>query len=461
MTAEGEHVNCQVYTGPLCNIMTLANLCEAAQDDDQKVQPSMIEEQCLAIVFACEHFNQYPFGRDKVMGVPDHKPTSKHLSQIASNFSEVHAKELLNLQGDHLEGKDKKDEQMFNEVLPGSTQQTLDLTVKNLAQVKQTTQCDAALYVLWDVVIRGWLDTIKVALVTKTCPTPVVNLVDGTFTSARGEFPMWEDDTAGMLLMEWKCEIPDLPGKEHHHVNGQASIETLLQNGQCLQKKRTIVKKKKKKVTKKEPQKTSVTNINPKTNPPDSLKADFAPPPPVLREKMLAFLQDWKAEQQEIVRGKLSDKIDQELTAQDIRDLRLVFDTTDTSNTGYLSTNEVYAALRTLGFSVSHQELRNTLRNLGESKEEKVSFADFLEIVVERQGDARDTCEEIKQGFSLFDCDGDGKITFDNLKAACKSAGVHFSHQDLREMIKEVDTNGDGTVDMEEFINLMLQTNLF
>ncbi|GCB75155.1 uncharacterized protein [Scyliorhinus torazame] len=226
-------------------------------------------------------------------------------------------------------------------------------------------------------------------------------------------------------------------------------------------KKRTIVKKKKKKVTKNEPQKTSVININPNTNPPDSLKADFAPPPPVLREKMLAFLQDWKAEQQEIVRGKLSDKIDQELTAQDIRDLRLVFDTTDTSNAGYLSTNEVYAALRTLGFSVSHQELRNTLRNLGESKEEKVSFADFLEIVVERQGDARDTYEEIKQGFSLFDCDGDGKITFDNLKAACKSAGVHFSHQDLREMIEEVDTNGDGTVDMEEFINLMLQTNLF
>ncbi|XP_072334575.1 uncharacterized protein [Scyliorhinus torazame] len=190
-------------------------------------------------------------------------------------------------------------------------------------------------------------------------------------------------------------------------------------------KKRTIVKKKKKKVTKNEPQKTSVININPNTNPPDSLKADFAPPPPVLREKMLAFLQDWKAEQQEIVRGKLSDKIDQELTAQDIRDLRLVFDTTDTSNAG------------------------------------KVSFADFLEIVVERQGDARDTYEEIKQGFSLFDCDGDGKITFDNLKAACKSAGVHFSHQDLREMIEEVDTNGDGTVDMEEFINLMLQTNLF
>ncbi|XP_067872908.1 uncharacterized protein [Heterodontus francisci] len=186
-------------------------------------------------------------------------------------------------------------------------------------------------------------------------------------------------------------------------------------------KKKTFVKKKKKRVTKKEPQKTSEII----KNPPDPVKPDYMPPPTMLREKLLAFLQDWKAEQQEVTGGKLSDKIHQELTPQDIRDLRLVFDATDTIKTG------------------------------------KVSFSDFLQIVIEGQGDSRDTYEEIKQGFSLFDCDGDGKITFDNLKDACKSAGVYFSHQDLREMIREVDTNGDGTVDMEEFINLMLQTNLF
>ncbi|XP_067826750.1 uncharacterized protein [Heptranchias perlo] len=222
-------------------------------------------------------------------------------------------------------------------------------------------------------------------------------------------------------------------------------------------KKKTSVKKKKERGTKR-PQKTSEIN---KTIP-DPIKPDYVPPPPaILGEKLLAVLQDWKVERQEVTGGKLSDKIHQELTTQDIRDLRVVFDATDTSNTGYLNPSEVYTALRTLGFSVSHQELRKTLRNLGQSKEENVSFCAFLQIVMERQGDARDTYEEIKQGFSLFDCDGDGKITFDNLKEACKSAGVYFSHQDLREMIKEVDTNGDGTVDMEEFIDLMLQTNLF
>ncbi|XP_059494016.1 centrin-1-like [Stegostoma tigrinum] len=133
---------------------------------------------------------------------------------------------------------------------------------------------------------------------------------------------------------------------------------------------------------------------------------------------------------------------------------------------GYLSTNEVLTALQTLGFLVNHQELRKTMRNLRMSKEEgsqkvenfmgyltvgitivlqarRVSFSDFLQIVMEHQGDSRDTYEEIKLGFRLFDCDGDGKITFDNLKDACKSAGVYFSHQNLQDLSKEVDMNGD------------------
>uniref|UniRef100_UPI00398F0269 uncharacterized protein n=1 Tax=Pristiophorus japonicus TaxID=55135 RepID=UPI00398F0269 len=221
-------------------------------------------------------------------------------------------------------------------------------------------------------------------------------------------------------------------------------------------KKKTIVKKKKKRATTKL-QKTSEIN----KNPPDPIIPDSVPPPVMWGQKLLAFLQDWSVERQELARGELSDKIQQELTPQDIQDLRVMFDAIDSSGTGYLNPNKVYAALRTLGFIVNHEALRKTLRNLGHSKEENVSFSDFLQIVMAHQGDARDTYEEIKQGFSLFDCDGDGKITFDNLKDACKSTGVYFSHQDLREMIKGVDTNGDGAVDMEEFIDLMLQTNLF
>ncbi|XP_032904108.1 caltractin-like [Amblyraja radiata] len=222
-------------------------------------------------------------------------------------------------------------------------------------------------------------------------------------------------------------------------------------------KKKKIVKKKKKTLTGKESKKPSESYNCPL----DSIAPENVPPPIPLGEKLLAFLQEWKEEQQEMACGDLSCKIQQELTPQDIRDLRVVFNNSDTNKVGYLNATDVHSALRTLGFGVNQEELGTTLRSLGPLKKENVSFREFLQIVIEHQGEARDTLEEIKQGFDLFDCDSDGKITFDNLKEACKSAGVYFSHQELREMIREVDTDGDGTVDMEEFIDLMLQTSLF
>ncbi|XP_072887777.1 uncharacterized protein [Hemitrygon akajei] len=222
-------------------------------------------------------------------------------------------------------------------------------------------------------------------------------------------------------------------------------------------KKRKIVKKKKKSVTRKEPQNASGSYKCPL----DSINPADVPCPVPLGEKLLAFLQEWKEESQEIVCGRLPSRIQQELTPQDIRDLRIVFNKSDTNKVGYLNSAEVHAALQILGFVVNQEELRKMMSNLGHLKENNVSFHDFLQIVIEYQGNARDVFEEIKQGFDLFDCDSDGKITFDNLKDACKSAGVYFSNEDLQEMIKGVDTKGDGTVNMEEFTELMLKTNLF
>ncbi|XP_062889241.1 uncharacterized protein LOC134337859 [Mobula hypostoma] len=222
-------------------------------------------------------------------------------------------------------------------------------------------------------------------------------------------------------------------------------------------KKRKIVKKEKKSVTRKEPQGISGSYRCPL----DSSNSADVPCPVPLGEKLLAFLQEWKEESQEMVCGRLPSRIQQEVTPQDIRDPRMVFNKSDTNKVGYLNSTEVHAALQILGLGVNQEELRKMLSNLGHLKEKNVSFHDFFQIVIEYQGDARDVFEEIKQGFDLCDCDGDGKITFDNLKDACKSAGVYFSNEDLQEMIEEVDTKGDGTVNMEEFTELMLKTNLF
>ncbi|MBN3287218.1 CETN1 protein, partial [Polyodon spathula] len=182
---------------------------------------------------------------------------------------------------------------------------------------------------------------------------------------------------------------------------------------------------------------------------------------------LLQVLQGWKEEKTQVNGVHVSDRASQKLSRQEIQDLKMVFNLTDNEKTGYINETEARKVLRILGFTADYQRMRRTLKILGHpdagnvQNTSKVSFSDFLELVVEFEGDGRDICEEIEQGFKYLDCDNDGKVTFDNLKKACQLAGIHFSHQKLREMIAEADTNGDGAVDREEFTKVMLKTNLF
>ena len=63
--------------------------------------------------------------------------------------------------------------------------------------------------------------------------------------------------------------------------------------------------------------------------------------------------------------------------------------------------------------------------------------------------------DEYKATFALFDADGDGTITIDELGSVMKSLGQNPSDSELRDMINEVDTDGDGVIDFNEFVEMM------
>ena len=62
---------------------------------------------------------------------------------------------------------------------------------------------------------------------------------------------------------------------------------------------------------------------------------------------------------------------------------------------------------------------------------------------------------EFKEAFSLFDKDGDGKITTKELGTVMRSLGQNPTEAELQDMINEVDSDKSGSIEFEEFLNLM------
>lgn len=63
--------------------------------------------------------------------------------------------------------------------------------------------------------------------------------------------------------------------------------------------------------------------------------------------------------------------------------------------------------------------------------------------------------EEFREAFSLFDKDGDGTMTTKELGTVMRSFGLDPSQKELIEMVAEVDVDGNGEIDFEEFLMMM------
>ncbi|XP_019647105.1 PREDICTED: troponin C-like isoform X1 [Branchiostoma belcheri] len=67
----------------------------------------------------------------------------------------------------------------------------------------------------------------------------------------------------------------------------------------------------------------------------------------------------------------------------------------------------------------------------------------------------KEQVEELQMAFSIFDRDGSGEISTQNLGTILKQCGLNPSRDELDAIMAEADEDGSGTMDFDEFLELM------
>ncbi|XP_055600323.1 troponin C-like isoform X2 [Uranotaenia lowii] len=138
--------------------------------------------------------------------------------------------------------------------------------------------------------------------------------------------------------------------------------------------------------------------------------------------------------------------------------MRKAFQMFDTTKSGFIETIKISTILNTLGQQFDEGELQAMIDEEDPEDTGKVNFDGFASIAANfliEEEDAEAMEKELKEAFRLYDREGNGYITTSTLKEILAALDDKLSNDDLDGIITEIDQDGSGTVDFDEFMEMM------
>ena len=106
--------------------------------------------------------------------------------------------------------------------------------------------------------------------------------------------------------------------------------------------------------------------------------------------------------------------------------------------------------MRTTTALSTSQVRRQKARASHGSEHHLIGCAEFLTMMARKMKDT-DSEEEIREAFKVFDRDNNGFISAAELRHVMTSIGEKLTDDEVDEMIREADQDGDGRIDCEHF----------
>ena len=143
------------------------------------------------------------------------------------------------------------------------------------------------------------------------------------------------------------------------------------------------------------------------------------------------------------------------LTEEAIIDIKTAFDLFDEDKGGTIDPKELKDAILGMGVNMQSETVFEMIDNMDADGSGQIDFQEFLDLMT-ASSDHKDTREDLKKVFALFEDDGKGFISYESLAKKVKTfEGTAGDEQEMREMIERADTDNDGRVTEDDFYNIM------
>merc|ERR1711915_1098708 len=131
------------------------------------------------------------------------------------------------------------------------------------------------------------------------------------------------------------------------------------------------------------------------------------------------------------------------------------FDEFDTDGSGTISPEELLGVMRAMGQNPTEDELLNLVLEVDIDVNGTIEFGEFLNMMKQKAGEV-DEEADLREAFKIFDRDKDGYISMKELKKVANMLGTMLTKEELEEFMAEADADGNGKLDYDEFVKMML-----
>ena len=140
------------------------------------------------------------------------------------------------------------------------------------------------------------------------------------------------------------------------------------------------------------------------------------------------------------------------VTKDERKELAQVFRKLDSNHDGTLSSREIKNGFDKVGIKLNDEEVKTIITRLDLNNDKVIGFTEFLSAAFNKKQLLNK--ERVQLCFSIFDSDGSGKISVEELKKIFYSSDNGES-EIWKVLLQQADENGDGEIEYDEFEKIL------